>query len=53
MNCMTFSGVGVRGDRLSMWASSTQKIANLSLAKHVHGGMGHVHWSSHCGTMMS
>ena len=25
----------------------------LGLARHVHGIVGHVHWSSHCGIMMS
>ena len=34
-------------------APSTHKILGMSLAKHGHRGMGHVHWSSQCGTMMS
>ena len=25
----------------------------LSLTKHVHGRVEHVHWSNHCGTRMS
>ena len=53
MNCMVFGGAGVGGEGLSMGAPSTHKIFGLSLAKHVHGRMGHVHWSSHYGTVMS
>ena len=36
-----------------MRAPSTHNISSLNLAKHVHGRMGHVHWSIHCETMMS
>ena len=28
-------------------------IYGLSLARHVHGVMRHVHWRSHCGTVLS
>jgi hypothetical protein len=34
-------------------APSTHSMSGLSLARHVYGAMGHVHWSSHCGAMLS
>jgi hypothetical protein len=36
-----------------MGAPSTHNMSSLSLAKHVHGRVEHVHWSNHSGTMMS
>ena len=53
MNCMTFGEVGVRGRWLLVGAPSTHSMYGLSMATHVHGVMGHVHWSSHCGTVLS
>ena len=54
MNYMTFDEVDVRGGGwLSMGAPSTHSIFGLSLAKNMHGVVGHVHWSSHCGTVLS
>lgn len=38
------------GPRLSQGAPSTHNISGLSLAKHVHGRIGHVPWSSHLWT---
>ena len=28
-------------------------VYGLSLARHVHGVVGHVHWGSHCGIVLS
>lgn len=42
MNCMIFGKVGVRGFGYG-WGYM------VSLARHVHGEMVHVHWSSQCG----
>jgi hypothetical protein len=50
MNCMRFVEVGVREGWMSMGAPS---MSGLSLARHVHVIVGHVQWSSHCGTMLS
>ena len=36
-----------------MGAPSTHSMSGLSLAKHVHGVVGHVHWSSHGGNVLS
>ena len=46
MNCMTFGVVGIRGDWLFVGAPRTHSMSGLSLARHVH-------WSSHCGTVLS
>jgi hypothetical protein len=54
MNCMTFGGVGVKGGGwLSVGAPSTHSMHGLTLTRHVHGVLGHVHWSSHCGIVVS
>ena len=53
MNCMVFDGVGSKGGCLSLGAPSMQGIIGLSLARHVHGVMGQVHWRSHCGIVSS
>lgn len=44
---MTSGGVGIRGGWLSMWAPNTYSIFGLSLVRHVHGIVGHVHQSIH------
>ena len=36
-----------------MGAPSTHSMSGLSLARHVHGVVGHVRWSSHCGIVLS
>ena len=41
------------GGGLFVWVHVMHNMSSLSVAKHVHGRMGHVHLSSHCGTMMS
>ena len=38
---------------MSVGAPSTHSMCGLSLARHVHGVVGHVHWSSHCGIVLS
>ena len=56
MSCMIFGGSGVRGGGwgwLSVGVPSMHNMLGLSLARHVHGIAGHVHWSTHCGTLMS
>jgi hypothetical protein len=42
MNCMVFDGVGSKGAWLSVGAPSMHSMSGLSLARHVHGVMGHV-----------
>jgi len=49
MNCMTFGVVGVGGGG----APNKHSIFNLNLARHVHGGVGHVSRSSHYGIAVS
>ena len=49
MNCMPFGEVGVRGCWLSVGVPNMHSMSGLSLARHVHDIMRHVHWSSHCG----
>jgi hypothetical protein len=34
-------------------APNTHNMSGLSMAKHVHGIMGHVHWSNHYETVLS
>ena len=53
MSCMTFGETGVRGAWLSVGAPSTHSMSGLSLARHVHGIVGHVNWSNHYGTVLS
>ena len=53
MNCMTFGGVGVRGGWLYVGAPRTHSMSGLSMARHVHGIVGHVHWCSQCGIVLS
>ena len=53
MNCMTFGEVGIRGGWLSVGVPNTHSMSGLSLARHVHDIVGHVHWSSHCGIVLS
>ena len=53
MNCMTFGEVGIRGGWLSMRAPRTHSMSGQSLARHVHSEVGHVHWSIHCGIVLS
>ena len=36
-----------------MGAPSTHSMSSLNLAMHVHGVVGHVHWSSHCRIVFS
>ena len=50
MDCMTFGGVGIRGG--GGWPS-THSISGMSLARHVHGIVGIVHWINHCGIVLS
>ena len=47
MNLMMFGTVGIMEGLLSVGAPSTHNMSGLSLAKHVHGVVGHVHWSNH------
>ena len=49
MNCMVCDKVGLKGGWLSMGAPIAY---GLNLAGHVHDVVVHVHWSSHCGTML-
>ena len=53
MNYMTLDGIGVRWGWLSKRALSTHSMYDLSLARHVHGAVWHVHWNAHGGTMLS
>jgi hypothetical protein len=53
MNCMKFDEVGVRWGWLYVGAPNTHNMSGLSMAKHVHGIKGHVHWSNHYGTVLS
>ena len=53
MNCMIFGEAGIREVWLFVGAPSTHNMSGLSLARHVHGIMGHAHWSSHCGIVLS
>lgn len=50
---MTFGGVVVRVAWLFVGAPSTHSMPGLSLARHVHDRVGHVHWSNHCGIVLS
>jgi hypothetical protein len=43
MNRIIFGGVGVRGGWLAMGAPSTHRMSSLSLVKHVHREVVHVH----------
>ena len=43
MNRRIFGGVGVKGGWLSMGAPSTHRMSSLSLVKHVHREVVHVH----------
>ena len=52
IRCITFVEVGIRG-WLSMRAPSMHNMFGMSLAKHVHGVVGHVHWSIHGGIVLS
>ena len=45
---MTFGGIGVRGCWLCVGAPSTHSMSGLSLARHVDGIVGHMHWSNFC-----
>ena len=36
-----------------MGVPNMHNMSGLSMARHVHGIVGHVHWSSYCGTVMS
>ena len=45
--------LGGGGGWLSMGVPSTHRISGLSLARHVHGEVVHVHWSSQSGIVMS
>ena len=53
MNYMTCVAVGARGGWVSVGAPSMHNMYGRSFARHVHVVLGHVHWSSHCGTMLS
>ena len=53
MNCMVCDGVCLKGGWLSVGAPNTHNMSGLILARHVHGVVGHVHWSTHCGTVLS
>jgi hypothetical protein len=53
MDCMTFDEVGVKGGCLFVGALSTHHMSGSSLARHVHGIVGHVHWSIHYGNVLS
>ena len=53
INYMVCDGVGLRGGQLSVGAPNMHSMFGLSLAKHVHGVVGHVHWSSHYRTVLS
>ena len=35
-----------------MGVASIHSMSGLSLARHVHGAVGHVHWRSQCGTVL-
>ena len=35
------------------WGRLVCNLSSLSLARHVHGVVGHVHWSSHGGIVLS
>jgi len=49
INCMTFDEVGVKGGWLSMGVPNMHRMSSLSLTKHVHNIVEHVHWDNHCG----
>ena len=53
MNCMVCVGVGLSRGVLFVGAPIIYSMYGLSLARHVHGVLGHVHWSSHCGIVLS
>lgn len=53
MNCMVCVKVGLSGGVLFVEAPIIHSMYGLNIARHVHGVLGHVHWSSHCGIVMS
>ena len=55
MNTMMLGGFGVKGGGgLAICGAPNMHImSNLIIARHVHGILGHVHWNSHCGVVMS
>jgi hypothetical protein len=53
VNCMMFGSVGFVGDWLSLGASNTHRMSDLSHAMHVLGEMIHEHSSGHFGTIIS
>lgn len=51
VNCMMFGGVGYVGGWLSLGASNTHRMSDLSHAMHVLGEMIHEHSSGHLGQL--
>ena len=50
---MTFDGADVRGGWPFVGPTNMHSMPGLSPTRHVHDIVGHVHWSRHCGTILS
>lgn len=53
MNCVLCVKVDLSGGLLFVGAPIMHSMFGLSMARHVHGVVGHMHWNSQCGIVLS